>query len=99
MHLTSVSLAAMPAERSGHHNGELQHAAARRNRPSRLVADGSWLRYSTRMKNQQGRKGKSKSKGKRAAKVAQRQKRSIAKMFGSFAIHDVEDDGEDHDVV
>ena len=52
------------------------------------------------MKNQQGRKGKSKSKGKRAAKVAQRQKRSIAKMFGSFAIHgDVEDDGEDHDVV
>ena len=63
-------------------------------------ADGSWLRYSVRMKNQKGRKSKSKGKGKRASKVAQRQKRSIVKMFGNFAIHDVEDDGEDdHDVV
>ena len=58
-------------------------------------ADGTWLRYSQRLKNQAGRRGKSNGQGRgRKSKAAERRVASINKVFGRLTFEEVEQESE-----
>ena len=67
-------------------------------RPARY-ADGTWLRYSERLKNQKGRKGKS-SGGRRGpqSQAPERQVASIKKIFSRLTFEDVAQDEQESEV-